>query len=121
MGKCKLKKGDLVQVMTGKSKGNTGKILSVIKRNISRSKDPKKKKIDFWMTVEGLNMVKKHVKPDPQQQKPGGIVSKEAPIHHSNLMLVNPQSGKPERVGIKTLEDGKRVRYFKKSGEQLDV
>ncbi|MAZ44314.1 MAG: 50S ribosomal protein L24 [Legionellales bacterium] len=121
MRKCKLKKGDVVQVMTGRSKGRTGKIQKVICKNVSRSKDENKKKLDYWLVVEGVNMVKKHVKPDPRAQKPGGIVSKEASIHHSNVMLVNPQTGKPERIGVKTLEDGKRVRCFKKSGEVIDA
>lgn len=121
MRKCKLKKGDVVLVQAGRSKGRTGKILKVICKNTSRSKDENKKKLDYWLLVEGVNMIKKHVKPDPRAQKPGGIVSKEATIHHSNVMLVNAQTGKAERISTKVLEDGSRVRCFKKSGEVIDA
>lgn len=117
----KIKTGDNVAIMAGKDKGRTGKVLRIVMKNTARSKDPKKQKLDTWVVVEGINMVKKHVKPNPRAQKPGGIVQKEAAVHVSNVMLVNPTSGKPERVGFKVLEDGKRVRCFKKSGDVIDV
>ena len=71
--------------------------------------------------IEGINLIKKHVKPDPQKEEPGGIKEREAPIHSSNVMLYNPQTQKADKVGIKTLESGKRVRYFKSNGELIDI
>lgn len=117
----KIKKGDNVAVMVGKNKGRTGKVIRMIAKNVARSKRPGKEELDMWLVVEGVNMIKKHVKPNPREQKPGGIIEKEAPMHASNVMLVNPATNKPERVGFKVLEDGKRVRCFKKSGDVIDV
>jgi len=104
MKKIHIKKGDTVYVNAGNDKGKTGKVLSVIP-----SKDR--------AIVEGVNMVKKHTKPNSKQPQ-GGIVEKEAGIHISNLNLIDPQSGKPTRVGYKTV-DGKKVRFAKKSGEEI--
>ena len=104
MKKIHIKKGDTVFVNAGNDKGKTGKVLSVIP-----SKDR--------AIVEGVNMVKKHTKPNSKQPQ-GGIVEKEAGIHISNLNLIDPQSGKPTRVGYKTV-DGKKVRFAKKSGEEI--
>lgn len=101
-----LRKGDMVQVMTGNYKGKTGKILRVF---------PDKDKV----IVEGMHMVKRHTKPTPKNQK-GGIVEKEASIHRSNLMLVCPKTGKPTRMGVSVLEDGKRVRFSKKAKESIE-
>ncbi len=92
-------------VVTGNSKGQKGKVLEVI-----REKDR--------AIVEGVNMVKKHTKPNAANPQ-GGIVEKEAPIHISNVMLVDPKSGKPTRVGRRMGADGKLVRYAKKSGEEI--
>jgi large subunit ribosomal protein L24 len=103
----KIKKGDKVQVLAGKDKGKQGTVIEV--------------RSDNRVLVGSVNMVKKHVRPDPNKSEPGGIVDREAPLHVSNVGLVNPASGKPERVGVKTLEDGRRVRYFKKSGEVADI
>ncbi|MEJ2107418.1 MAG: 50S ribosomal protein L24 [Acidiferrobacteraceae bacterium] len=103
----KIKKGDKVQVLAGKDKGKQGTVIEV--------------RPDNRVLVGSVNMVKKHVRPDPNKSEPGGIVDREAPLHVSNVGLVNPVTGKPERVGIKTLEDGRRVRYFKKSGEVADI
>jgi large subunit ribosomal protein L24 len=100
-----LRKGDMVQVMTGNYKGKTGKILKVF---------PDKDKV----IVESMNMVKRHTKPTPKNQK-GGIVQKEASIHKSNLMLVCPKTGKPTRIGTSVLEGGKRVRFSKKAKESI--
>jgi large subunit ribosomal protein L24 len=97
-----VKKGDKVKVISGKDKGKTGVILSAF---------PKKDRV----LVEGVNIVKKHMKPNQANQQ-GGIVSQEAAIHVSNVMLIDPKTGEPTRVGSK-VEDGKRVRVAKKSGE----
>ncbi len=101
-----LRKGDLVQVMAGNYKGKNGKILKVF---------PEKEKA----IVEGMRMVKRHTKPSPKNQK-GGIVEKEAAIHISNLMLVCPKTGKPTRIGVNVLENGKRVRFSKKAKELIE-
>ncbi|MTH55117.1 50S ribosomal protein L24 [Bacillus mangrovi] len=100
-----VKKGDNVMVISGKDKGKQGKVLEAY---------PKKDRV----LVEGVNVVKKHSKPT-QTNTQGGIVSQEAPIHVSNVMLIDPKSGEPTRVGSKIV-DGKRVRIAKKSGESLD-
>jgi large subunit ribosomal protein L24 len=100
-----VKKGDKVQVISGKDKGKQGVILESF---------PKKERV----LVEGVNVVKKHSKPS-QANPQGGIISQEAPIHVSNVMPLDPKSGQPTRVGYK-LEDGKKVRIAKKSGESLD-
>ena len=104
MKKLHIKKGDTVYVNAGNDKGMTGKVLSV-----DRSKDR--------VIVEGVNMVKKHTKPNSKQPQ-GGIVEQEAGIHISNLQLIDPKSGKPTRVGYKMVDD-KKVRYAKKSGEEI--
>ena len=100
----RIKKGDTVYVNAGNDKGKTGKVLSV---------DLAKQRV----IVEGVNMVSKHTKPNAKQPQ-GGIVKQEAGIHISNLQLIDPQSGKPTRVGHKFV-DGKKVRYAKKSGEEI--
>ncbi len=100
-----VKKGDKVQVISGKDKGKQGVILEAY---------PKKDRV----LVEGVNIVKKHSKPS-QANPQGGIITKEAPIHVSNVMPLDPKSGTPTRVGFK-VEDGKKVRVAKKSGELLD-
>ena len=101
-----LRKGDLVQVMAGEYKGKSGKILKVF-RGKGRA------------IVEGMNMVKRHTKPNPKNQS-GGIIQKEASIHTSNLMLVCPKTGKPTRIGVNVLEGGKRVRFSKKAKESIE-
>jgi len=103
----KIKKGDDVIVLAGKDKGKRGTVLSITRDNRAY--------------VEGVNMVKRHVKPNPMTGTPGGIIEKEAPIHISNIALFNPDTGRGDRVGIKILEDGKKVRYFKSTGKQIDV
>jgi len=100
-----VKKGDKVMVITGKDKGKTGVILVAF---------PKKDRV----LVEGVNIVKKHTKPN-QENPQGGIISQEAAIHVSNVMLIDPKTGEPTRVGYK-IENGKKVRVAKKSGELLD-
>jgi len=100
-----VKKGDKVMVISGKDKGKAGVILAAF---------PKQSRV----LVEGVNIVKKHSKPN-QLNPQGGIISQEAPIHVSNVMPIDPKSGEPTRVGYK-VEDGKKVRVAKKSGEVLD-
>ena len=104
MKKIHIKKGDTVYVNAGNDKGKTGKVLSV---------DPAKDRA----VVEGVNMVSKHTKPNSKQPQ-GGIIKKEAGIHISNLNLIDPQSGKPTRVGYR-IEGDKKVRIAKKSGEEI--
>jgi large subunit ribosomal protein L24 len=102
----KLRTGDEVIVLAGKSKGQKGKILRLIKEK-------------GRVVVEGTNMIKKHVRPNPQAGVKGGIVEKEAAMAHSNIALLNPETGKAGKVGIK-VEDGKRVRFFKSTGTLVD-
>ena len=103
----RLRKGDQVVVISGKDKGRQGTVLKVM--------------ADDQVLVESINMVKKHTKPNPMQGVEGGIVDKEMPLHVSNVMLFNPVINKGDRVGIKVLEDGRKVRYFKSNGEVVDV
>jgi large subunit ribosomal protein L24 len=103
----KIKKGDQVIVRAGKEKGKQGTVLRVLLKD--------------RVLVENVNIVKRHTRPNPNKGVTGGIVDKEAPIHISNVALYNPGVGKGERVGIKFLEDGRKVRYFKGSGEVADI
>jgi large subunit ribosomal protein L24 len=103
---AKIKKGDRVQVLAGRDKGKRGEVLSVA---------PK----EGCALVQGVNMVKRHQKPQGLN-RPGGIIEKEAPIHLSNLALIDPASDRPTRVGFRLLEDGKKVRISRASGEVLD-
>lgn len=103
----KIRKGDDVMVLTGRNKSARGKVLRVL--------------ADDRLLVEGVNVVKRHTRPNPQMGQPGGIVEKEAPIHVSNVAIFNAATGKADRVGFKTLEDGRKVRIFKSSGEAVDI
>lgn len=103
----RIHKGDEVIVTTGRSKGTRGHVLQVL--------------ADERLLVENVNMVKRHTKPDPGRNKPGGIVEKEGPIHVSNVAMFNPATGKADRVGFKSLEDGSKVRIFKSTGEAVDI
>lgn len=103
----KIKKGDEVIVIAGRSKGQRG--------NVLRRLD------DSRLLVENVNMVKKHVKANPRSGDAGGIVDQEAPIQISNVMLFNPHTQKGDRVSFKTLEDDRKVRYFKSNGEVVDI
>jgi large subunit ribosomal protein L24 len=103
--KLHIKKGDTVKVIAGNDKGHTGKILKVLVE-------------DSRAVVEGANLVSKATKPNAQNTQ-GGIVKQEAPIHISNLQLIDPKSGNPTRVGRREGKDGKLVRYAKKSGEEI--
>ncbi len=102
----RIRKGDQVTVITGKSKGQKGEVSRVAGDRVF---------------VANLNLVKRHTKPNPQANQPGGIIEREASIHISNVQLVNSATGKGERVGFKVLEDGRKVRVFRKSGEVVDI
>ena len=103
----KIRKGDDVIVTTGRDKGKRGTVLRIVDAG--------------HVLVEGANRVKKHQRPIPMKGVTGGIIDKEMPLHISNVALFNPASKKGDRVGIRVLEDGKRVRYFKSNGEVIDV
>lgn len=103
----KLKKGDKVVVMTGKDKGKQGVIAKVVASGER-------------VVVENVNLAKRHTKPNPQRGITGGIVEKAMPLHVSNVAILNPITGKSDRVGIKTLEDGQRVRFFKSTKEVIE-
>ncbi|HSW69537.1 MAG TPA: 50S ribosomal protein L24 [Gammaproteobacteria bacterium] len=104
----KIKKGDLVILIAGKDKGRKGTVLAVLKGG-------------EMLVVEGVNTAKKHVKANPNTGDRGGIIIKTQPIHRSNVMLYDQASDKGTRVGIRTLENGKNVRYFKSTNEVVDV
>ena len=103
----KIKTGDMVVVLAGKDKGRSGKVIKMTTKD--------------RVLVEGINMIKKHVRPNPQQQVQGGILDREAPLHISNVAILNSVTNKADRVGFKVLEDGRKVRYFKSNGEMIDV
>jgi large subunit ribosomal protein L24 len=103
----KIRKGDEVIVTAGKDKGRRGSVLQVLAND--------------RILVDGINVVKKHTKPNPMKGDQGGIVEKEMPLHISNVMVFNSAANKGDRIGIKTLDDGKKVRYFKSNGEVVDV
>lgn len=103
----KIKREDDVIVLTGKDKGKRGKVSKVLDDN--------------RVLVSGINIIKKHEKPNPQRGVSGGIVEKEAPIQVSNVAIFNAASGKADRVGFKFLEDGRKVRVFKSTGEVIDA
>lgn len=102
----KIRKGDEVIILTGKDKGKRGAVLRVLEEKL---------------VVEGVNRVRKAVKPNPMRGTTGGFQDKDMPIHVSNVALFNPATGKGDRVGIKTLEDGRKVRFYKSNGEVLNA
>jgi large subunit ribosomal protein L24 len=102
----RIKKGDQVVVIAGKDKGKRGDVVRVAGDKL---------------VVSNINIIKRHTKPNPQAGQPGGVVEREAPIHISNVMLFNPATGKGERVGFKVLEDGRKLRVFRSSGEAVDA
>ena len=107
MGMSKIRKGDEVIVIAGRDKGKRGTVSKIVS--------------DEELLVEGVNVVKRHTRPNPSKGTTGGIMEKEMPIHRSNIALYNPQLSKADRVGIKRLEDGKKVRYFKSNDEVVDI
>ena len=102
----RIRKGDQVLVITGKNKGQKGDVVRVAGDHI---------------VVSNINLIKRHTKPNPQANQPGGVIGREAPIHISNVMLFNPAINKGDRVGFKVLEDGRKVRVFRSSGEAIDA
>ena len=104
----KIRKGDEVIILTGKDKGKKGNVVKAFPD-------------DDKVIVDNVNMVKKHQKPNPALNVPGGIIEKEMPVHVSNVTLVNPATGKADRVGFKTLDDGRKVRVYKSNGETVDA
>jgi len=104
----KIRKGDEVIILTGKDKGKRGLVTKAFPE-------------DDRVIVENVNVIKKHQKPNPNMNVPGGIIEKEMPIHVSNVALFNSTTGKADRVGFKVLDDGRKVRYFKSNGEVLDA
>ena len=111
--KTKLKLGDTVILLAGKDKGKTGRLSRII--SLANATCDKLRVI-----VEGVNMQKKHVKPNPERGVEGGIVEQEGTIHISNVALLNPNTNKGDKVGYKTLEDKKKVRYFKSNDEVVE-
>ncbi len=103
----KIRKGDQVVVLAGKDKGKQGNVLRVID--------------DAKVVIENVNLAKKHSRGNPMKGEPGGIIDKEMPMDISNVAIVNPVSGKADRVGFKVLEDGRKVRIFKSDGEVVDI
>jgi len=101
----KIKKGDNVVVIAGRDKGKRGDVAQIVD--------------DRHVIVNGVNQVKKHAKPNPMKNQPGGIVTKEMPIDVSNVAIWNPVTQKADRIGMRVLEDGRKVRFFKGNGEQL--
>lgn len=107
MAMQKIKTGDNIIVIAGKNKGQTGRVMKVLAKTQR-------------VLVEGVNMVKKHVKPNPNKNEQGGILTREATIHWSNVALKNPATNKADRIGFKVLNDGSKVRYFKSNNEVIE-
>ena len=103
----RIRKGDEVIVIAGRDKGKRGSVMRVLP--------------DGRLVVSDVNMVKRHTRPNPNRGIPGGIVEKEMPVHPSNIMLFNSQTGKGDRIGFRILQDGNKVRYFKSTDEVVDI
>ena len=101
----KIKKGDNVVVITGRDKGKRGDVARIVD--------------DTHVVVNGINAMKKHAKPNPLKNQPGGIITKEMPIHVSNVALWNPVTRKADRVGFRTMDDGRKLRFYKSNGELI--
>ena len=104
---ARIRKGDNVVVRTGRNRGKRGTVMRVLR--------------DDRLVVEGVNVVKRHTRPNPQRGTQGGIVQKEMPVHISNVGIFNPATGKADRIGFRWLEDGRKVRIFRSTGEVVDV
>ena len=102
----KIKKGDNVVVIAGKDKGKRGDVAKYVD--------------DTHVIVNGVNTVRRHTKPNPMKNQPGGIVTKEVPIHISNVAIWNPVTRKPDRIGFRMMQDGRKLRFFKSNGEQIN-
>jgi large subunit ribosomal protein L24 len=102
----KIKKGDNVVVIAGRDKGKRGDVARIVD--------------DTHVVVNGVNAMKKHAKPNPLKNQPGGIITKEVPIHVSNIAIWNPVTQKADRIGFRTLDDGRKLRFYKSNGEQIN-
>jgi large subunit ribosomal protein L24 len=102
----KIKKGDNVVVIAGRDKGKRGDVARIVD--------------DTHVVVNGINAMKKHAKPNPLKKQPGGIITKEMPIHVSNIAIWNPVTQKADRIGFRTLDDGRKLRFYKSNGEQIN-
>ena len=102
----KIRRGDTVILIAGRDKGRRGAVIEVLD--------------DDRVRIEGLNMAKKHQKPNPNANQPGGIIEREAPLHISNVAIYNPATQKADRIGFRSLEDGRKVRVFKSNREMVD-
>ena len=102
----KIKKGDNIVVIAGRDKGKRGDVASIVNES--------------HVVVNGINQVRRHTKPNPMKNQPGGIVSKELPIHVSNLAIWNPVTQRADRIGFRVLDDGRKVRFYKSNGEQIN-
>jgi large subunit ribosomal protein L24 len=103
----KIKKGDNVVVIAGRDKGKRGDVARIVD--------------DSHVVVNGVNAMKKHAKPNPLKNQPGGIISKEVPIHVSNIAIWNPITQKPDRIGFRTMDDGRKLRFYKSNGELINA
>jgi large subunit ribosomal protein L24 len=103
----KIKKGDNVVVIAGRDKGKRGDVAQIVD--------------DSHVVVNGINAMKKHAKPNPMKNQPGGIISKEVPIHVSNIAIWNPVTQKPDRIGFRTMNDGRKLRFYKSNGELINA
>jgi large subunit ribosomal protein L24 len=103
----KIKKGDNVVVIAGRDKGKRGDVARIVD--------------DSHVVVNGINAMKKHAKPNPLKNQPGGIISKEVPIHVSNIAIWNPITQKPDRIGFRTMDDGRKLRFYKSNGELINA
>ena len=108
MATRRIRKGDEVVVLAGRNRGQRGRVLSVV---VDGNR----------VVVEGVNVAKRHTKANPQRGTSGGIIEKEMPIHVSNVALFNPVTGRGDRIGVKKMEDGRKVRMFKSTGEVVDL
>ena len=102
----KIRKGDNVVVIAGRDKGKRGDVATYVG--------------DTHVIVNGVNQVKRHTKPNPMKNQPGGIITKEVPIHISNVAIWNPITQKPDRIGFKLMDDGRKLRFYKSNGEQIN-
>jgi large subunit ribosomal protein L24 len=102
----KIRKGDNVVVIAGRDKGKRGDVARIVD--------------DSHVIVNGVNTVRRHTKPNPMKNQPGGIISKEVPIHISNVAIWNPVTQKPDRIGFRLMEDGRKLRFYKSNGEQIN-
>lgn len=110
----KIKKDDEVIIIAGRNKGKRGKVLRVINKKVGKLHEK-------YAVVSDVNMIKKHKKPNPRAQEQGGIITKEAPIHISNIAIYNPLTKKADKVGIKNLDNDRKVRFYKSNNELIDI